>query len=187
MTSKLILSGAGIVLPDRLLPSGSLVIEGARIVDISDRPRAREQRRRERVRAAGETYLDLTGHLIVPGFIDVHIHGVEGHDGLAAASGVAEMARRLPRYGVTGFCPTTIACGPDQLAMILAAIRNAQRDVVPGASRVLQGASRKQFHQPRLSRRAADRLHPPSARGAAASKISKRRSKTASAAPTSWR
>ena len=29
MTSKLILSGAGIVLPDRLLPSGSLVIEGA--------------------------------------------------------------------------------------------------------------------------------------------------------------
>jgi N-acetylglucosamine-6-phosphate deacetylase len=139
VTSKLILSGAGIVLPDRLLPSGSLIIEGARIVDISERPRAA---------SGGETFIDLTGHLIVPGFIDVHIHGVEGHDGLAAASGVAEMARRLPRYGVTGFCPTTIACDPQQLTMILAAIRDAQRDVVPGAARVLKAHLESNFINP---------------------------------------
>lgn len=143
MTSKLILSGAGIVLPDRLLPSGSLVIEGARIVDISDRPRAASSSG-----SGGETHLDLTGHLIVPGFIDVHIHGVEGHDGLAAASGVAEMARRLPRYGVTGFCPTTIACDPGQLTMILAAIRAAQREVAPGASRVLKAHLESNFINP---------------------------------------
>lgn len=141
MTSKVILSGAGIVLPDRLLPSGSLVIEGARIVDISDRPRAAGG-------GAGETYVDLTGHLIVPGFIDVHIHGVEGHDGQAARSGVAEMAKRLPRYGVTGFCPTTIACSPESLATILAAIRDAQRDVVPGAARVLKAHLESNFINP---------------------------------------
>jgi N-acetylglucosamine-6-phosphate deacetylase len=140
----LILSGAGIVLPDRLLPSGSLVIEGARIVDISDRPRPASGGGG----ASGVTYFDLTGHLIVPGFIDVHIHGVEGHDGLAAASGVAEMARRLPRYGVTGFCPTTIACNPDQLTMILAAIREAQREAVPGASRVLKAHLESNFINP---------------------------------------
>jgi N-acetylglucosamine-6-phosphate deacetylase len=139
VTSTLILSGAGIVLPDRLLPSGSLVIEGARIVDISERPRPA---------GGGDTHLDLTGHLIVPGFIDVHIHGVEGHDGLAAAGGVAEMAWRLPRYGVTGFCPTTIACGPDQLAMLLSAIRDAQRKVVPGASRVLKAHLESNFINP---------------------------------------
>jgi N-acetylglucosamine-6-phosphate deacetylase len=139
VTSKVILSGAGIVLPDRLLPSGSLVIEGAHIVDISDRPRAA---------GAGEAHVDLTGHLIVPGFIDVHIHGVEGHDGQAARGGVAEMARRLPRYGVTGFCPTTIACSPESLATILAAIRDAQRDVVPGAARVLKAHLESNFINP---------------------------------------
>jgi N-acetylglucosamine-6-phosphate deacetylase len=147
VTSTLILSGAGIVMPDRLLPSGSLVIEGARIVDISDRPRPAGSGA-SGAGGGSVTHLDLTGHLIVPGFIDVHVHGVEGHDGLAAASGVAEMARRLPRYGVTGFCPTTIACGPDQLAMLLSAIRNAQRDVVPGASRVLKAHLESNFINP---------------------------------------
>ena len=81
-------------------------------MSMSDRPRAQAA---PAVGRAVNVSLDLTGHLIVLGFIDVHIHGVEGHDGLAAASGVAEMARRLTRYGVTGFCPTTIACDPDQL------------------------------------------------------------------------
>jgi N-acetylglucosamine-6-phosphate deacetylase len=140
-----ILSGAGIVLPDRLLPSGSLVIEGAHIVDISEGPRAGSA---GPGKGGSDTHVDLTGHLIVPGFIDVHIHGVEGHDGLAAAGGVAEMSRRLPRYGVTGFCPTTIACGPDQLAMLLSAIREAQRAAVPGASRVLKAHLESNFINP---------------------------------------
>ncbi len=114
----------------------------------------------------------------------MHIHGVEGHDGLAAASGVAEMARRLPRYGVTGFCPTTIACDPEQLTMILAAIREAQREVVPGASRVLKAHLESNFINPDYaarSRSSASVVRP----RAAASTISRRPSKTASAAPTS--
>ena len=49
----------------------------------------------------------MRGHLLVPGFIDVHVHGVEGIDTLATADAVAKLAGRFPRYGVTGFCPTT--------------------------------------------------------------------------------
>ena len=57
------------------------------------------------------------GHYIVPGFIDVHVHGVDGVDTLdGPASAVAAIAARLPRYGVTAFCPTTVACAPDDAA-----------------------------------------------------------------------
>ena len=52
---------------------------------------------------------------VVPGFIDVHVHGVEGHDTLDGGDAVAQIAARLPRYGVTAFCPTTVACAPDAL------------------------------------------------------------------------
>jgi N-acetylglucosamine-6-phosphate deacetylase len=43
------------------------------------------------------------------------VHGVDGHDTLDGGNAVAEIARALPRFGVTAFCPTTVACGPDTL------------------------------------------------------------------------
>ena len=55
----------------------------------------------------------LHGCFVVPGFIDVHVHGVEGLDTLDGGRRRCEIARKLPRYGVTAFCPTTVACGPD--------------------------------------------------------------------------
>src|SRR5579862_7369619 len=98
----IVLSGADLVLPDRVLSPGTLVVDGGRIVEI-------------RAESPGP----LHHHYIVPGFIDVHIHGVDGLDVHRGAGAVAAMADRLPRYGVTAFCPTTIACGPGALRAAL--------------------------------------------------------------------
>ena len=49
------------------------------------------------------------------GFIDVR-HGVDGVDASTrcrTVRTVAAIAASLPRYGVTAFCPTTMACGPE--------------------------------------------------------------------------
>ena len=131
-------SGATLVLPDGLLEPGTLLIEEGRIVDV--RPGA--------VARSGDDWHDLSGHMIVPGFIDVHVHGVEGKDTLAASDAVAEMARRLPRYGVTGFCPTTVACGPVELRLLLDAIRAARTSPVPGHARVLPAHLESNFINP---------------------------------------
>ena len=66
----IVLSGAEIVLPDRILSPGTLTIDAGRIVDI--RPGS--------VQAGPAS--PLNGHYIVPGFIDVHVHGVGGVDSL---------------------------------------------------------------------------------------------------------
>ena len=63
-----ILSGGRIVLEDAILDPGSLVLDGGVIAEV--RPGA--------IDWSGDEWYDLRGHLLVPGFIDVHVHGVEG-------------------------------------------------------------------------------------------------------------
>jgi N-acetylglucosamine-6-phosphate deacetylase len=107
----IVISGAVLVLPDRVVDEGSVLVEGDRVVAIEPRIIDPPQ---------GAERIDAAGGMVVPGFIDVHVHGVEGIDVLDGPGAVAKVAARLPRYGVTAFCPTTIACAPGMLdAMLL--------------------------------------------------------------------
>ena len=100
------------------------------------------------MRAAGPGVVDVSGRVVVPGFIDVHVHGVEGQDTLTTANAVAEIARRLPRYGVTGFCPTTVACGPLELQHLLDGIAAARATPVEGHAHVLPAHLESNFIAP---------------------------------------
>jgi N-acetylglucosamine-6-phosphate deacetylase len=124
------LSGADVVLPDRILSPGTIVIEGDRIVEVAP--------------GGG----DLHGHFVVPGFIDVHVHGVHGRDTLDSAEAVGAIASFLPRHGTTAFCPTSIACTPDVLRRLLSSIAalRARRD--PSQARVLPAHLESNFINP---------------------------------------
>ena len=93
----------------------------------------------------------LAGHLIVPGFIDVHVHGVAGTDVLDGPDAVSIVAAHLPRYGVTGFCPTTVACDPQTLAVFLAAVARARSAPAPRAAMVLPAHLESNFINPAWS------------------------------------
>ncbi len=121
----IVLSGADIVLPDRVLSPGTIVLSGQQIADVIPGTRAA---------AGSDRQLDLSGHLIVPGFIDVHVHGVEGTDTLDGEEAIHIIAGRLPRFGVTAFCPTSIACTPFVLRRLLNAVREARRQDAVGLS-----------------------------------------------------
>ena len=137
------LSGADLVLPDRVL-TGTLVIEGDRIAEIA--PGELE------LPPKGGSYGDLnfpfSNHYIVPGFIDVHVHGVEGTDTLDGGTAIATMAERLARFGVTAFCPTSIACDPPSLRRMLAGVRLARTTRPPGGARVLPAHLESNFINP---------------------------------------
>ena len=133
----IVLSGAALVLPDRILSPGTLTIEDGRIADI---------------RADGGSGLPAPfafhGHYIVPGFIDVHVHGVDGIDAHDSSSAVATMAAHLPRYGVTAFCPTTVACSGEALRRVLDQVRQARTTPHPMAARVLPAHLESNFINP---------------------------------------
>ena len=139
----IVLSGASLVLPDRVLSPGTLVIEDGRIAEIrSDAP------------SGGHAAFAFHGHYIVPGFIDVHVHGVDGIDALDPLPGdgaVAAIAARMPRYGVTAFCPTTVACGPAALRRVLDQVRHARATPAPRSARVLPAHLESNFINPAYS------------------------------------
>ena len=126
----IVLSGADLVLPDRIVSPGTLVIDSGRIVEI--RPDAAGGRGGD-----GHVHFAFHRHYIVPGFIDVHVHGVEGVDVLDDGDAVAGIAGRLPRFGVTAFCPTTMACPPDRLRRVLEQVRDVRKTPPVHAARVL--------------------------------------------------
>lgn len=111
----IVLSGADLVLPGGVLSEGTLVIDGDRIGAIGAVGAIGAM-------GAGGTEVDLRGHIVLPGFIDVHVHGLEGLDTLDGGNVIAEIAERLPKFGVTGFCPTTVACAPNALRDVLESI-----------------------------------------------------------------
>jgi N-acetylglucosamine-6-phosphate deacetylase len=133
------LTGADVVLPDRLLSSGTVVLDGDRVVDVL--PGAAKGSGRD-------THHDLRDRLVVPGFIDVHVHGIEGVDALDGGNAISQIAARLPRYGVTAFCPTSIACSPAALRTMLAAVRAARVTPAGGSARVLPAHLESNFINP---------------------------------------
>jgi N-acetylglucosamine-6-phosphate deacetylase len=134
----IVLAGGDIVLPDRILTSASLIIDQGRIAAI------------ESIRGtpAGASVVNVSESYVVPGFVDVHVHGIEGHDTLDGAGAIAEIAKRLPRYGVTAFCPTTVACAPADLDLTLRQVGEARVGRVPGAARVLPAHLESNFINP---------------------------------------
>jgi N-acetylglucosamine-6-phosphate deacetylase len=135
----IVLAGAILVLPDRVIDAGSIVVSDGRIEAIHDRAIDKP---------AGATHLDLAGHVIVPGFIDVHVHGVEGVDVLDDELAVARVAAILPKYGVTAFCPTSIACTPEKLSALLSGVNAARLTRAPGSARVLPAHLESNFINP---------------------------------------
>ena len=137
------LRGGRLVLPDRILDGAALAIDDGRIVEIAADSGA-----------SGDD-VSCAGRWILPGFIDGHIHGVDGTDVLGGAEAVARVAAALPRHGVTAFCPTTIACAPAALERFLTAVDAAVAAATGRRGARARRAPREQLPQSRLQRRAA--------------------------------
>ena len=135
----IVLAGGDLVLPDQILTNASLLIDGGRIAAVE--PKAR-------IDAAGATIVETPECYIVPGFIDVHVHGVDGHDTLDEGDPLARIASRLPRYGVTAFCPTTVACAPPALKTVLTQVAKARVARPANSARILPAHLESNFIHP---------------------------------------
>jgi N-acetylglucosamine-6-phosphate deacetylase len=135
----IVLAGGDLILPDRILTNASLIFDGSRIASVEPKARAAP---------AGADVVDCRGCYVVPGFIDVHVHGVEGCDTLDEGDPVARIAAMMPRYGVTAFCPTTVACPPRSLTAVLRQVGQARANRPPASARVLPAHLESNFISP---------------------------------------
>lgn len=85
----------------------------------------------------GETVLDLAGDYLLPGFVDVHIHGFLGQDAMGGEASVRAMSRALARAGVAAFCPTTMSASPEATALAMQGIQAVMDRPEANGARVL--------------------------------------------------
>lgn len=87
------LSFKGQIVMTSEIKGGYLTIENGYIIDIGELPLSNH-------------IIDLEENYIVPGFIDLHIHGIHSYLMDNGPEDFQEICRVLPQYGVTGFLPT---------------------------------------------------------------------------------
>ena len=64
---------------------------------------------------AGAQEIRATEKTVVPGFIDVHIHGAGGHDVMEGnASALRSITRKVSEYGTTSLVATTVTASTDE-------------------------------------------------------------------------
>ncbi len=96
--------------------SADVAIEGERISKIGD--------------LSGEDELDLTDMTVMPGLIDIHIHGCGGADaGDATPEALETMSQTLVKNGITSFCPASMTLSFEELTKIFANIDDMKNKV----------------------------------------------------------
>jgi N-acetylglucosamine-6-phosphate deacetylase len=115
---RTLLRNARIVLPEKVLESGSLLIEGGRIAQVIEGASAES--------VSSDSIIDLNGATLFPGFIDIHIHGAVGVDvNSATASDLRRVSELLAGKGVTAWLPTLVPATDEQYERAIAAIEEA--------------------------------------------------------------
>ncbi|WP_346839092.1 N-acetylglucosamine-6-phosphate deacetylase [Microbulbifer sp. SAOS-129_SWC] len=89
--------------------------------------------------------IELPGTTLLPGLIDLHIHGREGCDVMdATPEAIATISRSLAQHGVTGFLATTVTSSWEETLAAMDNLGRAAQSNQPGAQ-VLGGYSEGLF------------------------------------------
>ena len=101
--SKLWIGNGNVVLPDRVVSGGSVLVEDGKITAINlPCPQDADP-------------VDARNGYILPGFIDLHVHGGGDADFMdGTVDAFCQAARAHCAHGTTALCPTTMTC-PDEL------------------------------------------------------------------------
>lgn len=81
--------------------------------------------------------IDLAGDVLLPGFVDVHIHAFMGKDTMNGEQAVRHMSRELKKFGVAAFLPTTMSASPEGTREALKGIKAVMDNPEPDGARVL--------------------------------------------------
>jgi N-acetylglucosamine-6-phosphate deacetylase len=124
--TQLYFAGGTIVLEDQLLPDGVVEVEGDRIarIDLASSPPS----------SASATRVDLRGGYLVPGYVDLHVHGGAGADFMdGTEAAFRTVCEAHARHGTTSVLPTTTVARHEQLMAFLHTCRRLKREGTAGA------------------------------------------------------
>ncbi len=120
-----------IVTPGGILPGGALIIENTGLIE--EIVPARTPRRR----APSAAPIDFGNKWVVPGFVDLHVHGGGGADFMDGTPEAArQVARTHARHGTTTLLATTLTGSRETIVRCLQAAVEVQNTPGPDEARI---------------------------------------------------
>ena len=118
----ILIKASEIYLKDKILYDSTVAVENGRIVEIGGSFK-------------GECEIIDLGRLkLLPGFLDIHVHGGNGFDTMDATyEALSEISKYKLLEGVTAFCPTTVSDSRENIINAMDCIGIAKERGVPGA------------------------------------------------------
>jgi N-acetylglucosamine-6-phosphate deacetylase len=112
---KILIRNVRIVLQNEIITGKVVVVKGGRIESIED----------ETSKAVGDVKtIDGNGHLLIPGMIDVHIHGANGYDMMDGdPNSINEVSKMCARSGCTSFLATSLTSSISDLQRMILNVR----------------------------------------------------------------
>lgn len=129
MNHNLYFTNAMIYMEHEILHNASLLVEQGKIMGIY--PEGLAPKNLEAIEI-----IDVQGNRLVPGFIDVHVHGGGGFDAMNAGSNpevIHGLSRFVASKGTTSYLPTTLTDEEENLVKVLASIKQAMKENAEGA------------------------------------------------------
>lgn len=124
--NPLVLKNVKLVTPDGVLEDGWMKLSNGRIEALGSgtAPTASD----------GAEVVDGNGSWVVPGFIDVHVHGGAGHDFMDAdEEGLRAITRFHASHGTTGILATSLTASRDELTDVLDRVSRFMAEPMPYA------------------------------------------------------
>jgi N-acetylglucosamine-6-phosphate deacetylase len=101
-SNRLAIVGGTVVTNNSLIENGLVLCENGLITYVGTSSDAQPE--------PNSTIVKADGKLVLPGFIDTHVHGSHGDDVMnAGADGIKRISQRLLAHGTTGYLPTTLS------------------------------------------------------------------------------
>jgi N-acetylglucosamine-6-phosphate deacetylase len=126
MSHRLAILNGTVVTPNEIIERGAVLCEDGKIKFVGAASDAAAE--------PNSTVIDATGKLVLPGFIDTHVHGSGGDDVmLDGADGIRRAGRRQLKYGTTAWLPSTVCARHEELLQAIENTLDAERDTEPSA------------------------------------------------------
>ena len=121
---RTIIANGRVLTPSRVIEHGAVVLEGNTIAGIEV----------GQIGTEGADVVDASGLTVLPGFVDIHVHGAMDREVMdATPEAIAEMACFYAGHGVTGFLPSTLTATPEETQRAVDNITRCQGMQLDGA------------------------------------------------------
>ncbi|RLE79580.1 MAG: N-acetylglucosamine-6-phosphate deacetylase, partial [Thermoprotei archaeon] len=125
LSERIVFLNGCLITPFRTLRKGSVIVKGSKIERVGASPDAIPK---------DAITIDVDGCYILPGFIDIHVHGGAGADAMdASLDAIEKIVNFHAKGGTCSIVLSTVTASKEEILRAIEAVRKAKKELRAGA------------------------------------------------------